>query len=201
VPDSIDTHGINHTFRADRSTCASCHGPGVTGEALTAQLELALEDIAAEAAGGVRDVLELRVLAGESYRVRAWDPLTDLYSSTSSSNSNVVLAEVPLAIAMTEIHGQAGFTMTMPNPVTITWSDGSQTTSDQVSTQIGSLKDMTAPTPVTLFAVDSDLVKSLWNYFLLHADGSGGVHNPEFTFDVAYETQLRLQLWRASLAP
>jgi hypothetical protein len=70
-----------------------------------------------------------------------------------------------------------------------------------VSFQLGSLKDMTAPTPLTLFAVDSVLVKAMWNYFLIHSDGSGGIHNPEFVFDVLWETELALEAWRTSLLP
>ncbi len=198
VPDSVDTMGVNHTFKADRSICATCHGPGVTGTAISAQVELALEDVGYAAAEGVRETLASLVLGGQSYRVRAWDPATDLYSSTSSSSSNIVLAEAPTGVALVEIHGQSGFTMTMPNPVTITWTDGTSTTSSEVSFQLGSLKDMST-TPVTLFTFDSILVKGLWNYFLIHGDGSGGMHNPSFVLEVLANTRDELDLWRASV--
>jgi hypothetical protein len=31
---------------------------------------------------------------------------------------------------------------------------------------------------------DDPLAKAGWNYFLIHGDGSHGVHNPPFTLDV-----------------
>jgi hypothetical protein len=199
VPESIDTHGVNHTFKADRTICSTCHGPGVTGNAITAQVELALADVAWSAGEGVRTALTDRVLAGLSYRVRAWDPVTDLYSSSSSSSSNVVLVDAPTAVAMIEVHGSAGFTLTLPNPITITWSNGTQTTTSEVTFQLGSLKDMSTPTPLVIFPVDSDLVKGLWNYFLIHGDASGGMHNPSFVLEVLDATRVRLDLWRSSL--
>jgi hypothetical protein len=200
VPASVDTNGINHTFRPDRSICSSCHGPGVTGEATTAAFEEGLHHIATLVGDGMRELLELRVMSGQSYRVRAWNPVTDLYSSSSSSSSNVVLADAPVAIGLIEVHGQAGLELTLPNPVTVTWTDGATTTSNVVSLQIGSLKD-TSTTPATLLAVDSDVVKALWNYFLLHGDASGGIHNPEFAFEVIHQTELALTAWRSGLLP
>jgi hypothetical protein len=55
--------------------------------------------------------------------------------------------------------------------------------------------------PHRVLPVDSDVVKALWNYFLLHGDASGGMHNPEFVFEVIEATQARLIAWRASLLP
>src|SRR5262249_42085101 len=94
-----------------------------------------------------------------------------------------------------EIHGQLGFVLHMPAPVTVSLvtpsgaAAGSITTSD-LYVPGGSLKDATGA--AALLAVSPDYVKSLWNYYLLVADDTKGVHNPGFYDLVLQATTARV---------
>ena len=39
---------------------------------------------------------------------------------------------------------------------------------------------------------DSNLVKALWNWYLVKSDGSLGIHNPTFVFQILANTQAQL---------
>ncbi|MBI4188792.1 MAG: hypothetical protein HY529_06265, partial [Chloroflexi bacterium] len=74
-----------------------------------------------------------------------------------------------------------GFIIKFKKPVTFTYKpagEASHTMSlAEAEVQLGSItKDGTA---VLLPATDA-LVKVGWNYFLVHGDGSEGIHNPAF---------------------
>jgi hypothetical protein len=65
-------------------------------------------------------------------------------------------------------------------------TDGVTTvTTREVWVQLQSLRDAA---DAVVYAADSNMTKALWNYLLLHADDSEGVHNPGFTFDVINAT-------------
>jgi len=112
----------------------------------------------------MRDLVEAisaRALAGKARiaTVDAFDEKTD----TTTPNVRVNPAEL-VGFEPTEIHGQSGLILKL--------SGGRQ-----LASQLGGIKDA-AGTPV--YATADPLVRALWNYFLLHGDGSEGVHNPRF---------------------
>jgi hypothetical protein len=76
-----------HVFEIDPAkkpqVCANCHG-STTGEALKAQVEGLLDQLGAKIGSKIAGVLTGSTL---TYTVRAYDPNTDCYSSSSSSNS------------------------------------------------------------------------------------------------------------------
>jgi len=176
-----------HLFRIldeDQTTlCASCHGPSVDGGGIQGlvQAELAalaskLGKAAAAKIGGVGGVIN----------VRAYDPATDLYSSTSASNLAIDLIQNPLISASpVDLHGQLGLALTFTSAVTIQLVDGNGNPSGApqnmttFSVQLGSLKDNQA-TPVALYTLSGNLIRAGWNYFLVAYDQSRGLHNPGF---------------------
>ena len=50
----------------------------------------------------------------------------------------------------------------------------------EMRSTIGSVLSITLPDS----ANGQTIAKAGWNYFLLHGDGSGGIHNPTFTLNV-----------------
>lgn len=169
--------------------CSNCHGANqVNGEGIQASIEAGLANLAAKI--GAAGLAKINSVAGGIIRVRAYDSATDLYSSSSSSNSNVsidVTANPVTAVGIEEGHGQIEFHLTLTTPITITWTDGSTTTTNQFGVQLGSLKDNQA-TPVALYALSGNMVRAGWNYFLIEADDSKGIHNPTFAQQVLNNT-------------
>jgi hypothetical protein len=106
-----------------------------------------------------------------------------------------VLSVAPQWIKHFEIHGQAGFILHMPANITVNLVDtagapkGSTTTAD-LYVQAGNLKNATGTT--TLFAANSDYMRALWNYYLLHGDASKGIHNPKFFTAVIGATSMKV---------
>ena len=92
-----------------------------------------------------------------------------------------------------EIHGQAGFLVTLPAPITITFKDSKGTssidlTSAEVHFQLSGLQ-VGAGNP---YPPSDALVKASWNYFLLSGDGSKAIHNPSFVFGIIEATKIAL---------
>ena len=55
------------------------------------------------------------------------------------------------------------------------------------------LGDFTTDGTAKLIATDNPLVRAGWNYFLIHGDGSKGVHNPSFTFSAVDSARAALE--------
>lgn len=174
----------SHLFRIESADmmalCANCHGSLVNGEATQAAVEAGLANIAAKVAAAAK--AKINGFPGGIIRVRAYDSATDLYSSSSSSSSNLsidVVANPVASVGLEEGHGQTEFVITLTTPISIPWTDGSTTTTNHFGVQLGSLKDNQA-TPAALYALSGNMVRACWNYFLLEGDGSKGLHNPSF---------------------
>jgi hypothetical protein len=90
-----------------------------------------------------------------------------------------VAANPVVSVGLEEGHGQIEFHITLTTPISITWTDGSTTTTNQFGVQLGSLKDNQA-TPVAIYALTGNMVRAGWNYFLIEGDDSHGIHNPGF---------------------
>jgi len=174
----------SHSFVVDNTVCTSCHSANVNGVALQAAYQVELTALGAAIAGKVLDLIEAAVLPanGGGYLVRAWDPTSGNYSSTGAAN--VPLAVAPTSIDHVQIAGQLGFILHMPAPVTVALVDASGKPAGSIQTAnlyvpAASL-DGNAATPAPLFAPGSDYAKALWNYDLLVADNTQGIHNPGF---------------------
>ncbi len=187
----LPPRNTNHSMRVGEELCAGCHGAEVNGEATKARVELGLADVGAAGAQAMWNAVNPVLTGDGSYLVRAWDPATDLYSSAASSTSNVTLTQLPAASAIgwSEIHGQIGVRMTLATPIAVTWTDSSTTTVSDLYFQLGSLK---TTANATIALANSNLVKGMWNYFLIHSDGSFGLHNPGFVLDTIAMTKFMI---------
>jgi hypothetical protein len=201
-PKGYLSHGAparsGHLFRiedADRQAlCASCHGSAVDGAGIQGQVEGQLAALAAKMGSAVK--AKVNGFAGGLVRVRAWDPATDLYSSSSTTSlSNLVLdvvANPVTTVDVEEIHGQVGFVLHFAIPITVPFVDaaGNPAPSKAMTSfgvQMGAIKD-TAATPAALYLLSGNLVRAGWNYFLVEGDQSKGLHNPSFVTAVLNTT-------------
>jgi hypothetical protein len=173
----------NHTFKASISICGNCHSDAVTGESVQATVTAALADVQKGLANALLAKLTTLV-GGGGYSLIAYDAASD------RSSAAVTLSTLPAASAVTwtAIHGQIASCMTMPSAVSVTWAGDSTASSiTQVCYQLGNLKDAAATT--TAFLATDDVVKGAWNYLLLGNDGSLGIHNPTYVFNVLSATK------------
>ncbi len=144
--------------------CKSCHSADVTGEAMQAEVDRGLADIVASA-GRVLVETYLRPLVNTGFIVTAYDQVSDRYSVP------VTITTLPpdsrsVSFAL-EIHCQESACMTLPAAIQVTWTGD------------------TSPT-------NSTLIKALWNYYLIKGDGSRGIHNPTFVYQILTNTQAAL---------
>jgi hypothetical protein len=185
----------NHSFKVDNTICSACHSNNVDGAALQAGYQTQLGTLKQTIAGKVKNLINVALTPanGSAYTARVWDPASDTYSSAAASN--VSLTAAPTSIDHFEIHGQFGFVLHLPSPVTVALVDasgnpaGSITTPD-VYVPAGSLKNAAATT--ALFTASSDYAKALWNTYLLDDDHTSGVHNPGFYDAVLAATNVKV---------
>jgi hypothetical protein len=187
--------GSNHSFKVDTTLCAACHSSAVDGVAMQAAYKAELDSLGQAIDARVADLIVAALLPanGGGYKVRAWDPASDRYSSIGPSN--VALTLPPTSIDNFEIHGQLGFILHMPGPVAIPLVDtagnpaGSVNTAD-IYVPAGSLANAAAS--AALFLPSSDYAKALWNWSLLTNDRTLGVHNPSFYDSVLAATAAKV---------
>jgi hypothetical protein len=189
-PEDLSYHlgGTNHSFAASNSICANCHG-SFDASGLQTAVQENLELVHARIGQAV--VTKANGLG--SIKVRALDKATRLYSSASSSTANVTVdtATNPLLSAsLAEWRGQMEMDLVLTTPIQITWTDSSVTTTASFGVELRSLFDAT---DVLVYALTGNLVRAGWNYFLLEADKSDGIHNPDFATQVI-TTSLRADL-------
>ena len=122
-------------------------------------------------------------------KVRAYDAATGLFSSDDSANSNVTIDVAANNITVTDAYylsGQMTFSATLAAPISITWTDGSTTSTNAFSVQLQSLRD--ASDVLVYDYATSNMVRAIWNYILIIFEQSKGVHNPPFVSDVLITT-------------
>jgi hypothetical protein len=173
----------NHTFSADLSICSNCHGAfdGGSLQTVTQQNLTALNNTIAAAA-------KTKLNSVGIVWVRAYNPTTKLYSSSSDTISNVSIDLTANPITALTLSG-SNLLVTLTSPVSITWTDATTTSVSQIRLGIAPLKNDSAGAPGTnVFPTSSNLWKALWNLQLLTNDSSLGVHNPSFYNDVIVST-------------
>lgn len=205
----------NHTWRVGEELCANCHGAEVNGEATKVAVEDALVRINAAGSAYVKAKLN----AAAAFSAVFVDMATDKSSSVWNAGATppayqTVAVQVDTAtnpvvsVEMTEGHGQIAAIVTFTNDVTIqipaAAGGGALTdvTGKAFEFQLGNAFAGATKSDPKLFEVNSTkvgfdaknvtFVKGMWNYFLVHGDGSRGIHNPSFVFDVLSKTEENL---------
>lgn len=142
-----------HTFTAQKTVCANCHGSNFKAEFVQEPIHKLIEDLGRAVA--------FRILQARSRiaSIGSWNPQTDQTVEPFAVDGAAITGA-----ELTEIHGQIG--------VKFTLSGGRE-----LYSQLNQVKDA-AGAPV--FTTRDVVVRAAWNYFLFHSDGSNGVHNPRF---------------------
>ncbi|MBI4186555.1 MAG: collagen-like protein [Chloroflexi bacterium] len=171
--------GPNHTFEASLEICSSCHGV-FTGGSLQESTEAKLHELGEKMAGYLLSKL------GDQFQLNDYTPHQYQGKEYDVKSANVTVTKSDIAsIEPTEPHGQQGFLIKFKSPVTFTYSPaGEAAHSVSMSKAEVQLADITTDGTNKVIALGDPLVKVGWNYFLIHGDGSEGVHNPNFIWSV-----------------
>ena len=172
--------GTNHSFAATLTICSSCHTKALDGNAFIlgeeeqiAKLGKAMSDTLLKRAGVqffVQDYTP-HAFAGKDYDVRS--------NAIQIQTSNIASVEP------TEPHGQQGFLFTLKTPITVTYAPTGETPHTASVTILEvQLGNITTDGTKAVVAPSDPLVRVGWNYWLLHGDGSGGIHNPAFASEI-----------------
>ena len=165
---SLPNTGTNHRFNASMSICTDCHGE-FDGGTVQATVEAELEDLAA----AMENYLMRQITAAGT--VTLTDRASDVSEKVAVPATNISVG------APTEVHGQQGFLVLFNTPVMFNYPDADPPYSasrTQATVRLGDFLGSDGTT--ALIATTDPLIQAGWNYYLIHSDGSEGVHNPSF---------------------
>ena len=153
---SYNLSGTNHTFEASMEICSSCHGV-FDGGSLQEAIEGQLEELKTAIEQAITDEIAAQTTGGT---------VTLVGIAADGSDVVITAADAVTAVELTESHGRIAMDITVNG-----------TTYEHVR-----LASDTAVGAGTLIdsAAGQTIAKAAWNYFLIHGDGSDGVHNPSF---------------------
>jgi hypothetical protein len=172
-PDDISYNqtGTNHTMYASDEICSQCHGSAFNAagvqEAFQASFDV-LEELAIE---GYLTLFEEQIALGNVV-------VLELGGGVEQVISDVSTIEV---LELDEARGGLGLTFTVSGTTVGPLAFASIEIRDGTNTAVCPATFVTCE--LYLFAED-DLLKSSWNWALVHSDGSQGVHNPSFVLTV-----------------
>ena len=180
---SYNLAGANHSFKASLAVCSECHG-AYDGGTLQESTEAMLHELGAQ----MGDYLLSKM--PDPVHVKDYTPHESGGKSYDVKSDDLILDKANItAIEPTEPHGQQGFILKLGAPMEVTYSpqdeDAHKLSVTEVQVQLG---DFTTDGKAALIETSDPLVKAGWNYFLIHGDGSEGIHNPAFVMDVLRAT-------------
>ncbi|MEE8372737.1 MAG: carboxypeptidase regulatory-like domain-containing protein [Dehalococcoidia bacterium] len=158
---SYNLSGTNHSFVASPDICSNCHG-AFDGGSLQESTHSQLEELKAAIEQAIVSEIKSQTAAGNAVTLIGFGPATS--DVTISDGTSVT------AVELTETHGRMAMDITI----------------DSTKYEHVRLASDTTVKDGTLLSSDrgQTIAKAGWNYFLLHGDGSEGVHNPDFTLNV-----------------
>jgi len=182
----------NHSFKPAPGLCAKCHAEPVNGKGLQAAFAMQHKALGEAIGAKALAVYKAAFSGNAKVTIAAWntDPLYDVYSSPVEIAASNAVSSVEL----TEVHGQLSFILHFAQPILFSWIDAAgkpvtgaggnalpPSSLKDVHVRAGDLKVQSGSAAATT-VVDpkSDLNKAMWNWTLLHGDGSEGIHNPSF---------------------
>jgi hypothetical protein len=151
--------GTNHTFAASPEVCSNCHGDAFNAEGVQSGIDANLDALQGAIEEAILAVMTEQIGLGNSIDLDGQAVVEDP-------------AEI-LEIVFGESHGRQAITVTLAGGATVgplRISDVDVV--DPAASVLGMLYDF----------ADERLIKSGWNWNLVHNDSSRGVHNPSFTF-------------------
>ncbi|MDP3061756.1 MAG: hypothetical protein Q8O40_00885, partial [Chloroflexota bacterium] len=164
---SYNLAGTNHAFKASLKTCAQCHGAFDGG---TLQKATHTRLVALEAA--LRVAIEKEIAA----QTKAGNTVVLVGRGASGADVVITAASTVSVPSLVETGGRQGMNITV----------GGTTYSNVRLASHTAVKNASGITVATLLtsAYGQTIAKAGWNYWLLHGDGSDGIHNPNFTNDI-----------------
>ncbi len=176
---SFQLSGTNHDFKAKPNICTDCHG-AFNGGGLQASTEEDLETLGAKMSSYLLNKM------GDKVTIKDYTPHQFQGKNYDLASDNITVDKSNIAsMAPTEPHGQQGYLIKFKSPVSATYSlQGQAPHTLQIKEASVQLGNITADGSKALIATSDPLVRAGWNYFLVHGDGSKGVHNPAFVKEV-----------------
>ena len=165
---SYNLGGTNHSFEASDEICGDCHGE-FDGGTLMEATEGKMEEL--------KEAIEAALLAEIRAQVDAGNTFTLVGFGEGDTDVDITAASSISHVELLESHGRQAMDITV---------DG--ITYEHIRIISDTLMKNAAGTELEINILSSDrgqiIAKAGWNYFLLHGDGSHGIHNPSFTRDV-----------------
>jgi hypothetical protein len=157
---SYNQGGTNHTFFARKDICADCHGEILTADTIQSIVGAVLEDVEELLKDAYRDLIAEQIAAGNTISIGG--------QATITSVSQI------LAIELGEARGRQalGFRLT-----------GGRVIDPLRIDDVRVIQPAPLPAAGIYDFADEGLIKAGWNYHLVHADGSRGIHNPRFALE------------------
>jgi hypothetical protein len=149
--------GTNHTFFASTSICTKCH-TSVDVESFRDNIEHKMETLKGEIELALKATMQAQIRAGNTIEF-ATTPVIRV------SNA----AEI-VSVEYIESHGRQGANVKL---------SGNRTAADLALNSIKVVRPAGGSSEI-LAVADVNLAKAGWNYWMLHSDGSEGIHNPAF---------------------
>ncbi|MCL5966146.1 MAG: carboxypeptidase-like regulatory domain-containing protein [Deltaproteobacteria bacterium] len=163
-----DTHRFIIADNDVATLCANCHSSSVNGEGIQASIEAGLVNLKSKIETAAQT--KFSGMADNIAVTGATDPATD---TTIGSGSGNFSGSLVTSVELEELHGQIAFIFNTSSPVTF----GSASAS-RFAVQLGNIKNAT--TALAVYALNGNMVRAGWNYFLIEGDGTKGIHNPTF---------------------
>jgi len=157
APASISLPGVgtNHTFYADRTICSKCH-TNVTADSVQGPVLAKMDTLKNEIQTAIKNAMVAQIRLGNAI------DLNGLKTIKSASDIG--------AIEFISSHGRQGVNVTI---------NGGAKVSDLSLQSVKVVRP--AGAAVELYSViDPNVAKAGWNYMMVSADKSKGVHNPAF---------------------
>lgn len=152
---SLPGVGTNHTFYADRTICSKCHS-NVTADSVQGPVTAKMDALKTEIQNAIKNAMIAQIRLGNAIDLNGQKTLKS--ASTVSS------------IEFISSHGRQG--------VNVTLNDGTKVSDLSLAT-VKVVRP--AGAAVEIYSViDPNVAKAGWNYMMVSADKSKGVHNPAF---------------------
>ncbi|HEY6909339.1 MAG TPA: hypothetical protein VI356_08220 [Myxococcales bacterium] len=177
-PAGLTGTNTNHTWRIDATSCGKCHGSATTpvdGEALQAEFDDAAQELL-----GAMSARALSELAA------ALNSESGLYYKGSART-----VPIPAPATAEFVTGRlVGFNLTFSKPIEDpNKASGTTTTlAGNSNAGLGNFYTDAAATTKAFDVKNGVTAKANWNYSLVTLDGSRGIHNPTFAFEVLSAT-------------
>ncbi|MDP2743998.1 MAG: carboxypeptidase regulatory-like domain-containing protein [Dehalococcoidia bacterium] len=177
---SFNRGGTNHAFDASPEVCGSCHTKTLNAKAFEAGTEEKVHELAKAMSDYLLNNIAVQVTIKDYTPHQSGGKEYDVKSAPLAVDKTNIVSVEP-----TEPHGQIGFIIKFRSPVTFTYSPQGEAPHSMVLNEAEvQLGDITTDGKTPLIPLSDVLVRAGWNYFLIHGDGSEGIHNPAFTMEV-----------------